>query len=193
MKIAFIVLIAIIEILAMRSWFICNKFAEFFHFSLLDLSLRIDEAVNNDGGFSLFAVRFFHNKALGTFFDAYRNLLRYWDILFFINFLSIAGFIGLIFVAFYFFQKKRIRRYALPIFIFVLFMELLEIFFRPNISFLLKVICLFIPLFILSLLGWREYIGEHKKTNIWFVILVCVISIWWLLLFNKNILEYCII
>ncbi len=191
MKIALLTLITIIEIFTIKSWFFCNKFAEFFHFSLFDLSLRINEAVHNDSGISPFIVRFFHNKAVGIFFDGFRNFLRYWDILFLINFLSLAGFIGLLLVAFYSFQKKRVRSYTLPVFILVLLLELLEIFLKPNVGYHFKIICLFVPLFLLSLIGWSEYIKENKKTSIWFIIFVCVISIWWLLLFNGNIREYC--
>lgn len=106
MKIVLLVIVLLVELLTIRFWLVCNKLADFFHFSFFDLTLRLDEAAHNDIGVPIFVVRTFHNKTLGTFVDVYKNFLHFWDILFLVNFISIVGVIGIFFAVWYLFQKK---------------------------------------------------------------------------------------
>lgn len=193
MKKTLLILIFITEIITIKSWFICARFADFFHFSLLDLSLRIDESIHADGGVQIFAVRFFHNKALGIIIDVVRDFLHYWDIVFLANFLSMAGVVGLLFAFWYLFQENKTRRYVVTLFVFTIVVQLIEIFFKPNINFFIKTMFLFVPFSLISLFGWREFIKNNTKVSLWLVLTTCLLSIWWLLIFSDNILSYCVV
>lgn len=192
-KIVLLIIIAVVEFFAIKSWFACTRFADFFHFSLLDLSLRIDEASHNDVGIHIAVVRTFHNKALGAFVDSYKIFLHYWDILFLANFVSIVAVIGTLLAVWYLFQKNSQKRYVIALFLFLIIAQVTEIFLKPNINFVIKAFCLFIPLLIISLIGWNEFIKQNKKRCIWVILVLCFVSIWWLLTFNQAISTYCFV
>lgn len=192
-NILLLTIIVIIEFFAINSWFVCTKFADFFHFSLFDLILRLEEGMHNDSGVPLYIVRIFHNKAVGTFVDVYKHFLYYWDILFLANFISIIGVIGLFFAVWYVFQKNSQKRYIVPIFLFLITIQFVEIFLKPNINFTLKIFCFFIPLVILSLFGWSEYMQRNNKTSIWIVLILGLVSLWWLVTFNQAMSTYCFV
>lgn len=194
MKILLLAIIVLVQVFVIKSWFLCHRFADFFHFSLFDLTLRLDEAAHNDEGVPILIVRAFHNKAVGTLLDVYKVFLHYWDALFLANFLSIVGIAGLLFAAWYFFQGKNAKRYILPVFLFLLALQFIEIFLRPDINFVIKVLGFFIPLQILSLFGWSQYVKRNKKMSILLILILCFISILWLLLFQGSIsTTYCIV
>lgn len=193
MKTILLALIILVEIFTIKSWFVCNKFADFFHFSLLDLSLRVDEAVHTDGGVTVAGVRLFHNKAIGTMIDVFRDFLHYWDIVFLENFLSLVGVVGILFAFWYLFQKSKKKPYIIAIFLFVVVIQFVEIFLMPNVNFSIKAVLLFVPLAIITLVGWNEYIEKNKKIGMWVTLIICFISIWWLLVFQDNIFSYCVV
>lgn len=194
MRVLLLAIIIIVQLFAFKSWFVCIRFADFFHFSLFDLTLRLDEAAHNDGGVPILIVRAFHNKVIGTVLDVYKIFLHYWDTLFLANFFSIVGITGLLFAAWYLFQEKNAKRYILPVFIFLLVLQFIEIFLRPDINFVIKALGFFIPLLILSLFGWSQYIKRNKKISFLLILILCFISILWLLLFQGSIsTTYCIV
>lgn len=178
-KFIFIVL-AVIELLFLKQWFTCVKFASQFYFSAFDLKLRLIEAIHNDGDVPLFIVRLFHNKILGTFLDVYNNYVSYWEITFIIQLLSFVGAFGLFCCIWYLFREKR-NRWMLILFAIALFMPFVEIFAILHVSFVFRLALIVIPLFAMSFLGWREFLESEERFKYWLFILLMILSLIWLL------------
>lgn len=189
----FIIIIAVIGVISARPWFSCNRFADNFYFSALDLKLRLIEAVHNDKDTSINLVRFFHNKGSGAVFDLFKHYMQFFDIQFLINFLSFAGIFGLIY-GLWFYLNKNNKNKILKYGILILFIfPFIEISINPPIAFNIKLLTLLIPYQLTVLLGFWNFL--KKDINIFklaFILFLVVISIWWIMIFPNNVFDYCL-
>lgn len=178
MKKLAILIIGIIELLFLKQWLACVRFGDHFHFSALDLKLRLIEAVHNDSGVPISIVRAFHNKIVGTLIDIFNNYTQYWSIAFLVNLLSFVGAFGLICSIWYLFQK-RYDKWVWALFAAALIFPLIEILATYNSPFVFQLGLITIPLVALSFVGWREFLaGKSKFRYVVFAILVTLSLIW---------------
>ena len=174
-----LVVAVIIELIFLKQWLSCLRYPGQFHFSQFDLSLRLIEAIHNDGGVPLFIVRLFHNKIVGTVVDVYNSYTHYWDITFLVNLLSFVGTFGLFSCIWYLFRGK-LKGWVGILFASALVIPIAEILFTNNFSFILQLGLIAVPLAIMSFVGWWDFLaGENKLRYVLFVVLE-LLSILWL-------------
>lgn len=183
-----IILILFIEIWTTKLWLICSKFADFFHFSYFDLQLKIEDAVHNDKGFPSSIARFFHNKISFFVHDVFSSYMRFWDIRFGVVFFSIIGYFGL-FCGFWYLLKSNIKYKQLIVIIYLL-IPFIEVF-RLIHSYQLNLILLSFPYQILSIYGIWSFLSQHKKRGLALVVLLLILSIWYIYALPQDILLNC--
>jgi len=171
--------IAALELIFLGQWLSCARLADQFHFSPFDLSLRLIEAIHNDGGMSLFIVRLFHNKFLGTAIDIYNNYANYWDFAFLIQLFSFVGVFGFLCSIWYIFRGKLAGRIWI-LFVVSLLMPIFEIILTPHMSFILRLVFLTGPLLVLSFMGWWKFLRKENAFRYGLFIALEMLSILWL-------------
>lgn len=172
-------------------WLDCTRIADKFHFSSLDLQLRLIESIHNDVGSQLLIVRLFHNKLLGSIIDIYRSYVLFWDPRFLI---SIFGFVGLcLFVSgvYYSVKNKKEYRWLRGVLVVLLLLPLVEIVFYPHIAFIAKTLIFIIPFIIFQFFGALKLIQKSVWFAVVFVLLV-VVSLWWNSVYTPILLEFCV-
>lgn len=188
----FLIILVLMELLFLQQWTACVRFAEQFHFSPFDLSLRLIEGIHNDNNVPLFFVRLFHNKILGTVIDIYNDYAHYWDVVFLIQLLSLIGFFGLICGIWYIFQVK-VGKWARILLAISLFVPIIEIILPVHFSFMVQLGLFAAPLLALTFLGWRYFLSVEGKLRYGIFLSLELLSILWLYgtLLQPN-LTYCL-
>lgn len=174
-----LIILGIFELFFLRQWLVCVRFADNFHFSPFGMSLRLIEAIYNDGGVPLVFVRIFHNKILGTVVDIYDSYLRYWDLVFLISLFSFVGLFGLIFYIGYLFQG-RLAKWARVLFVIGLIMPIFETLFVFQFTIILQLGFLASPLLMMSFVGWWNFLAVEKSSRYGLFIILEILSILWL-------------
>jgi hypothetical protein len=169
--------ILVIEIWVAKFWLICSSFVDFFHFSSIDMHLKLDDLINNDKGFSTLSVRFFHNKIAFFVQEVFSSYLRFWDIRFGVVFFSIVGYFGIL-CGFWYLIKSRTRYRWLIVAIFLL-LPFLEIF-RLIPSFQISFIILAGSYDVLSLYGILGFVRSYKRLGLLLIAILMLISIWYI-------------
>ena len=175
-----LVVLAVMELVFLKQWLVCTRYADQFHFSPFDLSLRLIEAIHNDGGVPLLIVRLFHNKIVGTTVDIYNNYTHYWDIAFLANLLSFVGVFGLLCCIWYLFQGK-FGKWAWILFVAALVFPIVEILLTYNSLFILQLGFIAIPLLAMSFMGWWHFLAGGEKFRYGLFVLLELLSVVWLL------------
>lgn len=173
-------IILAVQLFAVLQWIPCPGFADNFHFSSLDLGLRLTESIHADQNTKLWMVRFFHNKADGIIFDIFGAYLQHWNLSFLSVFISFAGMLGLAAQFYYFFAKKKTLLLWI-FFTFVVLMPFVEVFnvFR-NFPFPIHLLLVALPYLIWSMFGYFNFL-QDKKVNMWIIFGVLIASLWFLL------------
>lgn len=182
-------IILLVELLAFRLWFACEKLADSFHISFLDDRLKLEEAIHNDTGYPIQLYRFFHNKVAFTINQVFVNYIHFWDIRFGVMLFSIIGYFG-VFIGFWYLTKVK-NKYKWVIFAVLLLIPLIEIFLLP-ISYQLRISILVIPYQVLSMFGYWQFIKMHRRRAVVFIVILILISIWYQAAFHNEIFFNCV-
>ena len=183
---------ALLELVYLWTWGICTHFQNRFHFSSLDLKLRINEAVGQDKGIPLFITRLFHNKIIGIYFDTFKYFIEYFDIRFITALLSLAGMISFFYGIFALF-KSGDKRLTFLIFTLLFIVSFVEIFLNPPIPFNYKIVLLALPYQFISLYGiWKFSQTDKRPIYIVGILGLLILSIAWLILIQKDLTYYCV-
>jgi hypothetical protein len=183
-----IVIIFLIEIASGSLWIRCQKLADRFYASNLDSQLKLDELVRNDVGYATYTARFFHNKMLVFGSELINKYLQFWDIRFNVLFFSIIGYFG-IFYGFWQLLRKEKKTYKTWILILLLlvlpFIEIEHV----SIPYWERISIVLFPYYFFSLFGIWQFIKQHKKIGVVTVTILIFISIWYMLVFQKDIFR----
>lgn len=190
----FVIEIFIIEYLILEQWFACQRFKDFIHLSSTNMGLYIKDLTNNDAGIPLFIVRFFHNKIIAFFNLLLQYYLRFWDDRFILNLLSIVGCFGMILGVWYLLVRNlKYRKYLRIALIYLLVIPLTEILYEPRIGFIYKIIFLTLPLQLFSLFGIWKFLGVGRNYfRMIIVLILIVLSVWWMRVLPADIYNYCV-
>ncbi len=173
------------------SWASCTHFADKFHFSAFDLSLRIMEAEHNDQQIPILFVRTMHNKVVGFVLDIFRDFTHFWEPHFLIQFIGFIGIFGLG-CGFYFACVRRNKVLAVSIVI-LLLLQILEIFSLLSIHFLIKIGVFWLLYQAFSVYGISEYLRKKSKFRYTVIFLLVLLSIWWYAIFGHVVGIYCFV
>lgn len=190
MKYTLIALIIAIQIFALRAWTICKFFEDRFHLSTFDLSLRLNEAINNDYGTSLTAIRFFHNKGIGIVFDLFKHYMHFLDLPFLVHVFSFTGLFGLGMGIWSITKLSNKLRYT--IFSILLLLPFIEIFLRPQFYFMAKIVLYGLPYFAVIVYGYFLYLQKLTRGKIITIVILSILSIWWVSVMYTGAATYCI-
>lgn len=166
----------------------CRDLETQFHYSPLDLRLRLIESIHNEQGQSALITRAFNNKATGTVLDMLRHYLHYFDLQFLALFISPLGIFGIGYVLYLSFTKTNKWLFLiLGVLLVIPFIELINVFGASNLK-----LFLLAPYFAVSLYGIWSFVS-HKdsvKRSILIVILA-VGSILWISVLQEDFGYYC--
>jgi hypothetical protein len=166
----------------------CRQFFDPLYFSAYDTSLKLVDAINNDTGFAPNTVRIFHNKlALGAMliFDRY---ISFFDIKFALPVFSPIGYFGVWAGFLYLFKLRSKLKWLLAAFFLLLpFLEVFR-FIEP---FRVRFVSVFLPYLLLSAFGLWMFALRGKWRKMLCLVVLIVISIWYMYIFNPDILLNC--
>lgn len=193
MKSLLIIISAIVEFVTLQVWFVCIRFTNIFHYSALNIPYQIDSSLNSYHGMPMKVARLFHNKLIQIPIDILRLYLQFWDIRFGTNWFSLVGYFGIFSGLYYFITNKKKKGYHWVAIIILAILPCIEIFITINASLVIKSLYLWLPYCIFSLYGIYQFIthGNLKKRMI-IVGVLLVLSIWWILIMPRTILNYCV-
>ena len=182
----------VVELVTLLHWFgRCINFKdEMFHVNLNALSLQIQGESAIDKG-PLVIIRFFHNKISDFILMVINLYLRFWDVQFLGKLFSFAGYFGIFAAGWYFFASKTKRFWQWAALVVLLLLPFVELFLFGVIPFPIRLGLYIIAYGTVSLLG----IGRFALSQKWAVVIILiliVVSIWWLLSGDFNFVNFCI-
>lgn len=181
-KYLLLLILLVVQLFAVIHWLPCRGFPDNFHFSSLDLELRIIEGIHSDQNVPLWMVRAFHNKLIGTTFDIFGAYLQFWNVSFLAGFISLAGIVGIGAQFYYFFAQKR-TIWLWLLFGAVLLMPFAEVLnLAKSLPFAIRLGLVSLPYLVWSMLGYWQFFRE-KKVNMKIIYAVLIISVWYLVAF----------
>lgn len=186
----FILTLLVLEFFALRTWSVCkNLHVNLFHFTKSQYDLQLIGLTTNKIDSSIPEIRFFHNKISVFVQSVFDLLIRYWDALFIVNLISLAGLIFSIFGIYSLLEKKHYRTFFLVITL-GLFIQLIEIFKSPPVPFSVKVLLLSLPFVIFSVIGIRNL--KISRSHFPILLLLTLASVLWFLVFQNQAILYCV-
>lgn len=188
-KIFLIICLVAVEFASFIRWRSCWIFSDSFYFTKQTLANRLLLSSNPESGFPILFVRALHNK-LTEFASGYLlTLLQYIDIRFLMEFIGIAGALGVYLGIWYMITKKTKNIYMVFMFILLIIASSLEIIFNPHIRFFEKLIPFALIFCSFSLYGWwNTFTIKYKKTIFMFFFIILIISVLSLVFFPNS--EY---
>lgn len=193
MKLLFLTLVLIVEIISFSHWLPCHNFYDMYYFSGHDNSFQIDDAIHNDVGMPFWIIHLYHNKVTVSMFSILKNFILYWDFQFLINVLSFIGLFGILCAIFIIIDTKHNTRFIKLYLIILLFLPLIEIFKLIHIKFNIRLLVFFILLSGLSLWGFYKFLSKKRTGIIYFLLLfLIIISLFWNFYMPKEVFNYCI-
>lgn len=193
MKRFILIITALVEILTLQAWFVCQSFTDIFHFRSIDVVYQLSTYINSFKGFPFWFVRLFHNKLIQDPLNFLRFYLQFWDIRFGINWFSFVGYFGIFAAIYYIVSNKKKNIYHWISLLMIAIIPCFEVIFAPQINLQVKSIYLWLPFISFSLYGIYEYMNHgNQKKRIIIIILLLLISLVWLSFLPNNISRYCI-
>jgi hypothetical protein len=183
-----ITLIFLIELGSVSLWIRCQKLADRFYLSNLDSQLKLDELVRNDVGYSTYTARFFHNKMLVYGGELINKYTQFWDIRFDVFFFSIIGYFGILYGFWHLLRKEKKTYKTWIIVALLLSLPFIEIG-HVSIPYWIRIIILLVPYYLFSLFGIWQFIKKHRRIGITLVTILILISIWYIIVFQKDIFK----
>lgn len=188
MKKILLIIILIVGIIQIQSWFSCHDFKETFHFSKYPVLLELDNLVHNDTGLPFVLIRFYHNKIAQSAISIFSSYLRFWDVKFLVNLLLPVGIFGLIWTFLYGLKNKILQILIL----FSLILPFFEILSKSSFSFPIRITLFALPLFILSLFGISLFLRKKGVFGYFLLGVLIILSIWWQAALPGEFKNYCI-
>ncbi len=183
-----VIVVAFVTINSFKLFLACDNFSDTFHFSPLDMRLKLEEAIHNDMGFSVNLARFFHNKVAFSINQIFINYLHFWDVKFGVIFFSIVGYCG-IFFGFWYLIKTN-SQYKWYVLAMLLLLPLIEVFRTPA-SYQMRLIFLAISFLFLSIFGVWQFVKNQKKKAVVLLILLVVLSLWYQMILQSDAFLNC--
>ena len=192
-KYLIIILTAIVEYFTLRAWFVCKSFVDYFHLSSINIGLQIEGYQHAEKGTSLILTRLFNNKLTDTVLDILRVYLQFWDVRFAASWFSLIGYFGIGAGFYYILANKKKHFYHWLMLAIILLLPWIEVLKEPQLSIMIKSLYLWLPFTIFSLYGIYQFLayGQTKK-RLWIVLIILVISIWWIAFLPYTMPRYCI-
>lgn len=192
-KLTYIILVAtaVIEFLTVKAWYVCTSFTGIFHYSASNLQLQLEDYIYTEKGTPLVLTRLFNNKITDNFLALLRYYLQFWDIRFGTFWFSLIGYFG-IFAGFYYFISLKKKKYYHWLFLIILFiLPWLELY-SFHLSIAIKSIYLWLPYVLFSIFGIYQFLTHGKfKKRIIIIVLLALLSIWWLIFLPYGMSAYC--
>jgi hypothetical protein len=185
-----IILSLFITLYALNEWRVCTDFTSPIHFSSLDMKLKLEEAIRNDVGYEPVVARTYHNKLNFGAMVILNSYLRFWDIRQGVLLFSIIGYLG-IFLGFWYLivSKNKIKW---PLFAVLLLIPFIEVFHFP-IAYHIRLGLLTVPYMIFSVFGLWNFLERDKLLRVGLLIILAILSFWFLDVFKSEIFSYCFI
>lgn len=182
----FIFTVVLLSVTNSIPWSECYKFKDDFHFSSFKSNLEIDDAIHNDMGINNILVRIYHNKPVYFSLDNFTILLRFIDITYLTNLISLSGVLGSVLGIRYIFMKKRLF-WGRIIVSFIIITGIAETYNLLKITLPAKLLFLSLPFYFLIYYGYTNYFRKRRSIlELLFILTILFISIWWQFLFLKN-------
>ena len=190
-QITFTIATFFFELFFIRLWLQCKELRELFYFSFSNIRLIIDDHIHTDGGMSIWLVRIIHNKVSVTLLEFLRHYMHYWDIKFLVALLSPIGLFALVAGLWYLVGKKMRLSVKLFILLLLALIPLIEMMFRPQIPFAIRITLLSTPYVLLSGFGMWNFIKTLTPTRLALILTLLFLSIWWFVVFQDELYLLC--
>ncbi len=188
-----IILLFITEVLFLRSWLLCRELKDFFYFSSQNIQLIIIDHIHNDIGIPILIVRMLHNKATVALVELIRHYLYFWDVRFLLPLISPLGVFAL-FVGLWYAIRSTFMpgKYKLGLLTFLLCIPLIEMFFKPQQPFAIRLILLGTPYILLSIIGIWHFLATKRLIRYIIFVSLFLLSVWWYAVFQTKLLNFCV-
>lgn len=168
----------------------CIRLADRFYFSAFDLKFSIDNGTKYDVGFPTYFVKIFHNKVTGFVLDLFTRYVDYFDLIFLISIFSFVGLLGVMW-GIMTIMKKSMKKFFLLLFI-IFLLPVIEIFAKDFFPIQFKVIVINILFLPLTYIGIKNLLYHYPRAQV-MILLLGLLSLWWLGVFGSNVKSICII
>jgi hypothetical protein len=183
---------ALVEISMLTHWlFHCKNFHDVTHLNLQSLLLQLQGEMSQDKGLPFVIIRFFHNKITDFTFTTLKLYFRFWDMLLQGELFPFVGVFGLIAAGWYFVTQKSKRLWQWLFLILLILLPFIEILLYAKVPFLIRIGLFLFAYGIASLLGIGKFTLSQKWAPV-VILILAVISIWWLLVANFRFEVFCI-
>jgi hypothetical protein len=190
--VALLLIVVLVESLTLLHWLSrCIDFKdEMFHVNFNSMTLQIQGESAIDQG-PIIITRVFHNKITDFALQIFKLYLRFWDVQFLGKLFSFAGFFGILAAGWYFFLSKTKRLWQWAALVILLLLPFMELFLFKTIPFPVRLGSYIFTFGIISLLGIGKFILSQKWAPV-IVLILAIISLWWLLAGDFNFVNFCI-
>ena len=189
MKKLILFLILLVQLFALKPWFLCRNFI--YHFSMLDLNLQLIDAIHTDYG-PILVTRIFHNKPVFFILDIYRRYLHFIDVQLLTVLLSLVGIFGFISGLWYFLNTKKKEKVLSILILWAFIFPLLEIIFDFKLDFPIKLGIFWFPFVVISTWGHWKFISSKKLRSVVFIYLILMaLSVGLLISYPNDAFLYC--
>ena len=184
--------VGITEFVNLQAWFACKSFTDLFHYSSVNLNLQIDYYIDTEKNTSYILSRLFNNKFIDSILNLLRFYLQFWDIRFGASWFTLIGYFGIFSGFYYIFSLKQKRFYHWIMLLVILFLPWIEIIIEPHINIMMKSIYLWAPFSLFSLYGISQFLNRGKfKKRLLVLLILTLISIWWIAFLPYSMPRYC--
>lgn len=188
-KLLIVIVATLVVILYLSHWLGCRLDSKFF-FSALDVKLRIIFDIRSDQYVRAWEARMLHNKITQGSVDVFNAYIQFWDVRFLFFFLSPLGVLGLISWTYYAIKKQRVEQFYEKIFLALSFLIPFVILFGFITNAVLMILLLAVPLLVLGFRGLFLLIANNKY-YVYYFSLALIFSLWYLLILNTMIINFC--
>ncbi len=185
-----VLFVGIIQVISSLLLVQCIRLADRFYFSAFDLKFSIDNGTKYDVGLPIYFVKIFHNKVTGFLLDLFTRYIDYFDLIFLISIFSFVGLLGVIWGVVTIYRKRMKRLFPLIFIIFLL--PIVEIFAKDLFPVQFKIFVINILFLPITYTGVKNLLHTYPRAQS-IILLLGLLSLWWLVIFGDNLKNICII
>jgi len=192
MKKIILVITAIIELLTLKAWFVCESFTDIFHYSSINLTYQLEIYINPFKGTPIWFIRLFHNKFIQIPINFLRFYLQFWDVRFGSIWFSLIGYFGILAGVYYIVSNKKKTVYHWLVLIILMILPCFEIILAPQIAIPFKSLYLWFPFILFSLYGIYQFLTHGKgKKRLMVIFLLLLLSLLSIFFISSEFSRYC--
>jgi hypothetical protein len=193
MKFKYIILIFLIIFFGylLKTHLDCFDYNGNFHYSPYVVSFHIKELITTESNTPIIIVRLLHNKLTVLLFDIFYRYIEFFNILYLVNILGLAGLFGLIYFYYSLFAQKIKSNFTKVFGALILLLPFLEIFQMVKQDFILKLLIIIFPYQIAAFMGSVLFVRQNKISSKLIYITLLILSIGWIIVFNNELLSFC--